>query len=455
MPLILGANSASGGYNVANSLRFNSGSSDYLSRTPASSGNRQIMTFSFWLKRSNLGDGTNYQTIFQIAGYTFCKLHESTNTFTFGDTAFDLETTQVFRDVSAWYHFVLAVDTTQATNTNRVKIYVNGSQVTALTATYPTQNTNLNWNTGSVAHQIGRHVSAGLHLNGYLSEFNFIDGQQLTPSSFGETDTLSGIWIPKSYSGSYGTNGFFLKFANSASLGTDSSGNGNTFTVNNLTSIDQTTDTPTNNFATWNGVADNLDVTLSNGNLSVVHGTALERRPVICNFGLSTGKWYAEFKPTSDSGSGNLEYGIVTQPSPFASGRYMSQNPRNCGNVSYVNSGSIELDGVLSSTVSTYTANDIIGIAVDKTNSLIYFYKNGTLVNSGGTSFSGIVQGDGNFYYCNGDRSGASTYNSDANFGNPPYSANSYTDGAGYGNFSYSVPSGYYSLNTKNLANFG
>jgi hypothetical protein len=232
--------------------------------------------------------------------------------------------------------------------------------------------------------------------------------------------------------------------------------NGNDFTVNNLTSIDQTTDTPTNNFATWNGVADNLDVTLSNGNLSVVHGTALDRRPVICNFGLSTGKWYAEFKPTSDSGSGNLEYGIVTQPSPSAIGRYMDENPINSGSVSYINNGIIQVDGSTTTGLLTYTANDIIGIAVDKTNSLIYFYKNGTLVNSGGTSFSGIVQGDGNFYYCNADRSGGATYNSDANFGNPPFIITTgNADANDYGNFEYAVPTGYYALNTKNLAEFG
>jgi hypothetical protein len=189
-----------------------------------------------------------------------------------------------------------------------------------------------------------------------LSEFNCIDGQALTPTDFGEFDADSGVWKPIAYSGTYGTNGFFLEFQDSGALGTDSSGNANTFTVNNLTSIDQTTDTPTNNFATWNPVADNLDVTLSDGNLSDVHGTALERRPVICNFGLSTGKWYAEFKPTSDSGSAHLEYGIVTQPSPSAIGRYMDQNPINSGSVSYINDGSIQVDGSTTTGLLTYTA---------------------------------------------------------------------------------------------------
>ena len=455
--VILPTNSASGGYEVTNSLRFNSGSSDYLNRTPASAGNRQKFTLSFWVKRSKLSTGQYFLAIDTGATANFFQFNSSDRLVLYcysssgGVTDFYLEPNQLFRDVSAWYHIMLAVDTTLATADNRGRLYVNGSEVTSmLYRTNPTQNFNC------LVNNTNQHNIGGTsYLDGYLSDVYFIDGQQLTPTSFGETDEDTGIWKPKAYTGTYGTNGFYLQFKNSASLGTDSSGNGNTFTVNNLTSADQTTDTPTNNFATWNGVADNLDVTLSNGNLSVVHGTALERRPVICNFGLSTGKWYAEFKPTSDSGSGNLEYGIVTQPSPSAIGRYMNQNPLNSGSVSYINDGSIQVDGSTTTGLSTYTTNDIIGIAVDKTNSLIYFYKNGTLVNSGGTSFSGIVQGDGNFYYCNADRSGGSTYNSDANFGNPPYSANSYTDGAGFGNFSYSVPSGYYSLNTKNLSLYG
>ena len=131
----------------------------------------------------------------------------------------------------------------------------------------------------------------------------------------------------------------------------------------------------------------------------------------------------------------------------------MDQNPINSGSVSYINDGSVQVDGSTTTGLLTYTANDIIGIAVDKTNSLIYFYKNGTLVNSGGTSFSGIVQGDGNFYYCNADRSGGATYNSDANFGNPPFTITTgNADANGYGNFEYAVPAGYLSLCTSNLS---
>jgi hypothetical protein len=457
MSLIIPANSlAGGGYSVDNSLRFNSGSSDYLNRTPGSAGNTKKFTISFWVKRSVLGteqdiihaypgSGSRSQVIFNSANQLALDLENNTN---------NLITTRLFRDISAWYHIVIVYDSDNGTTGNRVILYINGVRETSFgTEQYPSSGSTSQINT-TTQHEISSYDGVGQYLDCYLSEFVFLDGTAAAVTDFGEFDEDSGIWKPIDVSGlTFGTNGFYLDFKDSAALGDDVSGNGNDFTVNNLTSIDQTTDTPTNNFATWNGVADNLDVTLSNGNLSVVHGTALERRPVICNFGLSTGKWYAEFKPTSDSGSGNLEYGIVTQPSPSAIGRYMDENPINSGSVSYINNGIIQVDGSTTTGLLTYTANDIIGIAVDKTNSLIYFYKNGTLVNSGGTSFSGIVQGDGNFYYCNADRSGGATYNSDANFGNPPFTITTgNADANGYGNFEYAVPAGYLALCTSNLS---
>jgi hypothetical protein len=457
MSLIIPANSlAGGGYEVDNSLRFNNGSSDYLSRTPRSAGNTKKFTISFWVKRSVLGteqdiihaypgSGSRSQVIFNSANQLALDLENNTN---------NLITTRLFRDISAWYHIVIVYDSDNGTTGNRVILYINGVRETSFgTEQYPSSGSTSQINT-TTQHEISSYDGVGQYLDCYLSEFVFLDGTAAAVTDFGEFDEDSGIWKPIDVSGlTFGTNGFYLDFKDSAALGDDVSGNGNDFTVNNLTSIDQTTDTPTNNFATWNGVADNLDVTLSNGNLSVVHGTALERRPVICNFGLSTGKWYAEFKPTSDSGSGNLEYGIVTQPSPSAIGRYMDENPINSGSVSYINNGIIQVDGSTTTGLLTYTANDIIGIAVDKTNSLIYFYKNGTLVNSGGTSFSGIVQGDGNFYYCNADRSGGATYNSDANFGNPPFTITTgNADANGYGNFEYAVPAGYLALCTSNLS---
>jgi len=462
--LVLGANSVSG-YTVKNSLRFNSGSSDYLNRTPASASNQKTMTFSFWAKRSTLSSATD--VISQGAG-SACHINfDGSNQIEMnlrnsvdGASNVFLITSQLFRDVSAWYHIVLALDTTQATNTNRVKLYVNGTQVTAFsTTTYPSQNGNLFFNEAS-AINIGRSVSTGSHYNGYMSDVFFIDGQALTPSSFGETDTLSGIWIPKSYSGSYGTNGFFLKFLNSASLGTDSSGNGNTFTVNNLTSIDQTTDTPTNNFATLNPLVNTNGVTYTEGNLKVnFANNASWARGVACSIVLDTGKWYWEVKQTA---VGYNITGVTREDNlTFYSGQsatYLYTRNMNA----LQDDGSLYTNGTYSAGSYTWTTGDILMFALDMTNKKMYVGKNGTWFNSGNPSAgTGQIFSSSDFTSGYGYVPVALGYDlgtdpiMDFNFGNPPYSANSYTDGAGYGNFSYAVPSGYYSLNTKNLANFG
>lgn len=449
MPLILGANSLAGGYQVKNSLRFNSGSSDYLSKTFGSASNRQIFTISFWVKRANLSSTQGLVLNGENSGNNDLAIYfessDKMNIFSWSSSSlqFQLVPTQVFRDVSAWYHMVLSVDTTQATSSNRVKFYINGSQVTALdTATYPAQNANLEYNTTRPLW-IGRSYG-GHYLNGYISEFNSIDGSQLTPSSFGETDTDTGIWKPKAYTGTYGTNGFYLKFANSASLGTDSSGNGNNFTVNNLTSIDQTTDTPTNNFCTLNNLDGGTNGTFTEGNLQLATSST-GYSTTRASFGVSAGKWYWEAKLSSGTAA---DIGINTSSTDIANTNQFLGYPST--GYAYSTSGNKATNNTNSSYGASYTTNDIIGVAFDADNGTLTFYKNGT---TQGTAFTGLT---GNTYHpAVSDDSNSSACTWQMNFGNPPYSANSYTDGAGYGNFSYAVPSGYYSLCTKNLANFG
>ena len=199
-PLVLG-------YQIPNSARFNSGSSDDLSRTPASAGDRQKWTYSVWVKKSDISNSQSILAV-NIDGsnrFSF-RVGEPDDFHLFdlvgGSFAYQIKSSALYRDVSAWYHFVIAFDTTQATDTNRVKIYVNGSQVTAFaTASYPSQNSNTPVN-NNVLHRIGSD-SSGDYFNGYLSEIYMIDGQQLTPSSFGETDFDTGIWKPKAYTGTY------------------------------------------------------------------------------------------------------------------------------------------------------------------------------------------------------------------------------------------------------------
>ena len=466
--VILPTNSASGGYDITNSLRFNRGSSDGLSKTFASNSNRRTFTFSCWFKltpssssgeRVLLGgsDGTGYLWfLINSVGNIYLQNNPS--------STIDLFTNQKLRDYSAWYHIVLAIDTTQATNTNRVKIYLNGSEITSFESpynVYPSQNQDLNFTTSTHALKIGEIFSAN-YFDGYMSDVFYIDGQQLTPTSFGETDFDTGIWKPKAYTGTYGTNGFYLQFKNSASLGTDSSGNGNTFTVNNLTSVDQSTDTPTNNFATLNPLiynnypAGNF-VTFSEGNLKAVGNSATNNGNGYSTMAFSKGKFYCECKVSGVNGSFYPMIGVIDEDNVV---KNSSANQIGYSGVGYLPSGNKFVAGSGSAYGSSYTTGDIISVAIDTDNGAVYFAKNGTYQNSGvptsGASRTGSAY---NFtpsaFWFLGISPYESTSGGEMNFGSPNYSSNGYTDGAGFGNFSYAVPSGYYSLNTRNLANFG
>ena len=454
MPLILASNSASGGYNVANSLRFNSGSSEYLNRTPASAGNRQIFTVSLWTK---INGNTSRQVLFwsPTSSSTFALFDSGELRFGAGDGAdWYYVTTQLFRDPSAWYHIVFAVDTTQATASNRIKLYVNGSQITSFsTTTNPTQNYSSAWNNNAI-HYIGAGNDGGItyYYGGYMSEFYNIDGQQLTPSSFGQTDpaiSSSGIWIPKAYTGTFGTNGFYLKFANSAALGTDSSGNVNNFTVNNLTSVDQMTDTPTLNYCTLTPLMKSTaDVVLTQGNLNMVSNFAGGWQNAGSTFAVKTGKWYWEAKATVVSATDKTSISVV---------QFDTTEVDFIGNTnSFIDEG---LSGHGAGVGGyTYAQGDIIMCAMDVTNNKVYWGKNGTyfgtLDPAAGTGTVTQTLNNNNFCMPVVGGYGGSTW--EMNFGIPQFTVSSgNADGAGYGNFEYAVPSGFYALNTKNLANFG
>lgn len=308
----LAGSSGQGGYFLEDSLRFRSTASAQLSRTPSGAGNRRTFTFSFWVKKSLITvDASPYPSqklLFAEAGgntndqFGFLP----TNTLrafgqVSGSDSFNLTTTQLFRDSSAWYHIVLAVDTTQSTASNRIKIYVNGTQITAFSSeSYPSLNFDCSIN-NNIAHYIGGANSSNSYLDGYLTEVNFVDGTALAPSDFGESNEDTGVWQPKEYSGSYGTNGFYLK-----GRGTDNSGNGNNWTENNIdtssgdatydlmSDVPTLTDEDTNNFATLNPNNMAVNTTMTDGNLkasnSVNHATMF---PTIMP---TTGKYYFECK---------------------------------------------------------------------------------------------------------------------------------------------------------------
>jgi hypothetical protein len=256
---------STGSYDIDNSLKLERANSEYLNRTPSSNGNQQIFTFSSWVKFSYINpQASEWSTLFSAGDYaanspSFRIGHHTNNSLQvsfYTNSAYTgyYRTDALHRDIAAWYHFVCAIDTTQGTNTNRVKIYVNGVLApTTSVVSHVTQNYNSGVNTG-IAHRIGHGVNMETYASEYVAETHLVDGTALAPTDFGEYDEDSGIWKPKAYAGSYGTNGFYLDFSDAANLGDDASGNGNNFTENNITAADQAVDTPTNNFATGNTI---------------------------------------------------------------------------------------------------------------------------------------------------------------------------------------------------------
>ena len=466
--IILGTNSIKDtGYDVANSARFENSSSDYLNRTPSSASNRKTFTFSFWVKRTKLGtNDTIYNVRPDSNGANRLSFHSTTDTFRIALEPIGkyIFTTRKFRDVSAWYHIVAAFDTTQGTASDRVKIYINGVQEGSLVkgdggaATYPDENTDLDINRDVVIN-IGRDLETSSDfIDMYLAEFVFIDGQQLAPTSFGEFDEDSGIWKPIDVSGlTFGTNGFYLDFENSGSLGADVSGNGNNFTVNNLTAIDQSTDTPTNNFATGNPLDySGTAPTLGNGNLSIT-SAELSDKPFRTTIAVSQGKWYMEYKCEKSGSDNDNHIGLWSAENSLTS-NYVGYQLYSWG--IFTSNGNKRNNQSYDSYGSAIAQNDIVMIALDKDNGKIWWGKNGTWFASGNpatgsneafSNINTVVGSNGFVSFCFLPQQKFSL-----NFGNPPFTISSgNTDANGYGNFEYSVPSGYYALNTKNLAEYG
>jgi hypothetical protein len=361
-----------------------------------------------------------------------------------------LETSQEFRDLSAWFHLMIVLDTTQATANNRARMYMNGLEITQFNArTNPTQNADLAINTATL-HHLGATVSGGnptYYFNGYLADIYFIDGQALTPSSFTETDATTGQLIPKAYTGSYGTNGFHLEFAdNSAAtattLGKDTSGNGNNWTPNNLSVTagagnDSVIDVPTNgaqtdtgvggevrgNYCTLNPLSGSSNGILTNGNLD--YSCSVNSTHRFGTFGVSSGKWYWETTLTSaPSGVSNL-YGPGISDKPLETGATYT------GNRIYIHSNGNKFNGATmteSAYGASFTNGDVIGVALDLDGGTLVFYKNGV---SQGTAFSGLTGTWFPLIRTDATASGA------WNFGQRP--------------FAYTAPSGFKALCTANL----
>jgi hypothetical protein len=480
MPLILGTNSIKDtGFDVDNSLRFNDGSSDNLTRTISSGDDMTAFTFSLWVKRSTVGptqrifssDHTDSKDMYIRfeSNDQFGMYHRRTDS---ENVISGFQTAAVFKDTSAWYHFVINMDSTNS-EADRIKMYVNGTRVVTFAGTvhYPTSGEYANFFNSSEKTDIGYYrTGTNEHFDGYLAEVVAIQGTAYQASDFGEFDEDSGIWKPIDVSGlTFGTNGFYLDFENSGSLGADVSGNGNHFTVNNLTSVDQSTDTCTNNFATLNPLiifgANNSE--FKEGNL-VYDDNRADWRASVGTFGVQSGKWYWEMK----LGSGTFhQVGIVGTTSPTSSANLIDLSQVHGGYSFYNDNGNLiartnggTISGWDSGTVGTSASTgDILMVALDMDNKFLYFGKNGTWVKSGdptsGLSGTGAINISSDFTTGIDALPGVSMYSgSDGslNFGSPAFAISSgNSDGNGYGNFEYAVPSGYYALNTKNLAEYG
>jgi hypothetical protein len=457
----LGSQGDSDGYRIERSLRFNDDDATYLSRTFGTPTDGKKCTLSLWYKRGNLGGSlTSY------GGVIFSS--NSSNFFSIADNAASgadelllwygnartLASSAKFRDPTAWYHLVIAFDSTQSTAANRCKVYINGSEITSW-ATDSRSNINLNstisFNTSSINALISGYQAGSFgQYDGYLAEYYFVDGQALTPSTFGETDSATGRWKAKQVSGlTYGNNGFYLNFSDNSgttatTLGKDSSGKGNNWTPNNFSVTagagnDSLVDSPTNNgtdsgvggevrgnYCTLNPLK-NFGITLTNGNLNGASNTST-RAAIYGTIGVSSGKWYWEVTQNSVTGINAMYVGIANINGTITDYAGSSANEwMYSADGTKVNAGSSSAYG------SSYTTNDVIGVAFNADAGSLVFYKNGV---TQGTAYTGLTSGP--YLPAIGDGGNPNAQSWTANFGQRP--------------FAYTAPSGFKALCTTNLS---
>ena len=497
------SDSALGSAVIKQSLRIDQGSTDLTgsnySRT-FGSGDRKTFTISLWAKKcgspGNIGDGDDQYSMLSAGGGgsgasagNFFFYNDDTLRFTSNpqpSVVLQLITNRRFRDVTAWYHLMAVLDTTQATESNRAKLYVNGVQETSFsTATYPSQDNTTVYLNGAFQHRVGSN-SLGSNIansygnfNGYFAEYNFIDGQALDPSSFGFTDPQTGIWMPKRYEGTYGTNGFYLDFSDNTStttLGIDKSPNGNDFTPEDASTGDLTLDSPSNNFATlryYTGPASSGSK-LQEGNLKFITGSSGSARNLnrmgMSRFLPTSGKWYAEVRVLDSNGQNFIGVGSYQVDILQTSNNTRYAFVYGSDGDSYVRTAGSES---IATYAASYTQNDVIGVYVDMDAStpLVSFSKNGQWANGSGswnqsTPTSYITLGDTFFTEDTGGHfgigfivssgSGGTSATYQFNFGQDSTfsgltTAGGNKDDRGIGDFKYPVPSGALSLCSANF----
>jgi len=459
MSIIIPANTlAAGGFDVDNSCRFNPADSAFMHKTP-NAGNRKKATFSCWFKRSLItsaqtlfwagSDNSNYQTFPRFLANDKIVVAEINS----GSTTWEIFTNRQFRDVGAWYHIVVALDTTQGTAANRVKIYVNGVQETDVNTDggYPGANRDTLINT-AVPHQIA-HDYVAQYYGGYVAEACFLEGSQNAPTDFGEFDEDSGIWKPIDVSGlTFGTNGFYLDYEASGNLGNDVNG-GTDLTESGLAATDQSLDTCTNNFNTYStlwGMQAIRVPTFAEGNLKITGDGDAQHHQVMGTFAVNKGKWYWEAKFTVSADIGKNKVGIMsTELGSPQTAEIVDQS----GSCVFVNEdgGDFRRDNAtVDQNSGVFTQNQIIGVALNMDDGEISIYRDNSLI----VDALDIGDADGTYV------TPASVHYRDAgmefNFGSAPYAlTSSAADGDGFGAFEFAPPSGYFALCSKNLAEYG
>ena len=449
-----GAQSSDSTYKINQSIRFNASDYPKMTRTPSSAGNRRTFTFSTWIKRGALSTdqvvfGSYINTTNYFLIYFDSTNHSTDNTFRVYEyngnvLKFWVYGTQKFRDPSAWYHFVVSVDTTNAVSNERIRLYVNGSRITDLTQN---QQPSLNYETyinSTNLQTIGEFYGNYYHFDGYMAEMHLLDGYAYDPSFFGETNS-NGIWVPKEYTGSYGTNGFKIDGRDSSDLGDDESGQGNDYTTSGLASNDQMSDSPTTNWCVMNPLLNN-GCTYTNGNLEVAPPNLQStHRLVLPTMGIlpsDTNKYYWEitYLASDNSSSVNmLGIGGVDNPNNPASATlngggdgyglgYSTFTSNIYAGANWTANGSPTWSG-------GFTASAVYGVAYDGSTKRLYFYENNSALNSGNhfATYTGSAPLG----------PGASLYTS------PSSSKLIFNMGAN--GFTYTPPTGYVAVNTTNL----
>jgi hypothetical protein len=492
MPTILGANTTDPAYEIANSLRFD-GSTSYLNRNSIGAGSRRSWTLSMWVKKSkiinnsemytwssnqNAADGSTHDGggFYGIDSVTGSGKRGNHHYMILSDGDGRIIADSQNRDPSAWSHMVWQIDTENGTENDRLKMFINGSRVVNqhVSQSQVNQNKDVNFNRNGSAMYIGNDQPyTRYYFDGYMAEVAFIDGSSLDASYFGETNA-QGTWVPKEFKDdvTFGTNGFYLEFKqtgtsqNSSGIGADTSGNDNHFAVNGVNAKDVCIDTPTNNFITMNPLFTNSRGTFAEGNLMVttdVQGSVPYGQVEFGGLALNKGKWYYEAKINSVGSGGALGIGWNERAED---GAYINghNNIGSAGNVVYASGGNLYIGSShnQSTGVDSFTTNDIIGVALDLDNNKIYFHKNGNYQDDptpapASNNGRSIVSSYNNYWtpwMTKDDTNNEATV--EFNFGNPTFTvSSSEADDNGYGSFEYDVPAGYYSICTKNIAEFG